>query len=415
MTGPLLTFGGTAVGVAVLVGLALYATGTGVTQEATQQVGLDGTATQPTTTSPAPYSQEPGRVETNDDATDNSDEATDSTGSVGAVGEQPPGDGVNTTTSTTPVTPEPSVSTAPDPTPEPLDLLAPERLPADAPQDDGVYGIVGGQQLGRLAGFIVVDELIFTNGAAVEGRTEVALGSPDGWTTATVIGIDTVTDVAVLTAVDPAHLDHARPTALAADGRETGSDQPGLGNRVELATEGDEGPIRGIVTATDQPATGRAGQMIYGALRTSIPYRDDAAGAALVDSKGGHLVGLVIGSDDPLLSAIPLPVLRHIGQSFVEVGEPALEWLGVRGSVHSDGGVIITEIIGGGPAASHGLLAGEVIVAVDDEPVENMNHLAHLIRRAGADAAVRVQVASGDRTRTVEVTIGTHPSTGQGG
>ena len=144
-------------------------------------------------------------------------------------------------------------------------------------------------------------------------------------------------------------------------------------------------------------------------MRTSIPHQHDAGGAALVDAKGGHLIGLVVSSDDPLVSAIPVDVLRAIGESFMAVGQPAIEWLGIHGSGHSEGGVIITEISPGGPAEGADLVAGDVIVAVNGESVDGMNHLAHLIRQAGVDTTIRLRVGTGDRTRTVGVTVGARP------
>lgn len=389
----------------MLVGLGLFLTGSGISQQATQQAVIDDPLGPSTTTALATLAQDSTGTAGEHTADGASD--TETTDALDGVDDPRPGDSANTTTSGGPPSLDATDVAAPTSTTEPLDLLAPERRPTATPDHDGVYGMIGGPRLERLAGLVVVDGLVFTTGAAVDGRPEVALGGPEGWTTATVLGTDPVTDVAVLTVTDPTYLDHTRALAPEPGERWLGTGGPELGNRVALATG--DGQLPGIITATGQPATVDSGRMIYGVLRTSIPHQHDAHGAGLIDVKGGHLIGLVIDSDDPLVSAIPVDVLRGIGESFLAVGQPAIEWLGIRGSIHSEGGVIITEIIPAGPAEGAGLVAGEVIVKVDGQLVDGMNHLAHLIRQAGLDTTIRLQIGSGDRMRPVAVTIGTRP------
>lgn len=430
--GPLITFGGAAVSVAAIIGLGLYLSSGGFSQQATQQVTIDDPTTPPpaTTSLVSRTSQLP-----NDETTEagrevvaggNGDEASDS---IDTLDDAPTEDGVNTTTSAAPPPQATTGSVTVSSTTTSVDLLAPERRPAIAPTSDGIYGLVDGEQLERLGGFLVIDGLVFSTGTAIETRTELAIGGESGWATATLIGIDPVTDVAVLAVGDTADGDRAIGEGAAGDagaiasdaddpdnnagadtGRSVPANDPMLGRRVEVGGAAGVRPVLGVITAVAQPATVTDGHVVYGALRTSIPRQDDAGGSPLLDSKGGNPIGLVIESNDPLVSAIPLRTLRTIGESFVSVGQPAVEWLGVRGGTHGDGGVVLAEIISGGPAEAAGLLEGDVILTFDNRPVASMNHLAHLIREAGADTPVRLQLRDGEqRRRTVTVTVGTRP------
>ena len=418
-------------GVTLIVGLGLFLAGTttGLSSGAGQELSIDD---------PVPSASEPLVSRTSERRSDRdpSDdlvagdayeeladlEAADELGVDDQRSDDPiSDDDVATTTSTVADLAAPSENDAPTTTTTPVDLLAPERLPAEPTPEDGVYGLVDGEQIERLAGFVVVDGLVYTTGSAVGLRDRVAMRTGETWTRAAVIGVDQVTDVAVLAADDPAALTEGTivppsnpPTESAA--AEAGADEqrdraggPLLGTPVGLTGSGEDRPITGVITALGQPATVDGDRVIYGAIRTSIPSRGSAEGGPLLDRKSGHLIGLVVHGNDPLVSAIPLETLRAIGAGFTTVGHPSVEWLGVRGSPHDGGGVIVTGIVGNGPADGVDLALNDVVLAVDGVPVENMNHLAHLIRLAGADTTVQLVVARGDATITIEVTVGTHP------
>ena len=408
--------------VAAIIGLGLYLSSGSLSQQATQQVTIDDPTTPPaaatslvtrTSQRPSDADEDGGDVvagEAEDGASDGIDTLDDA----------PTEDGVNTTTSAAPPPEATTGSVTVSSVTTPVDLLAPERRPAVPPTSDGIYGLVDGEQLERLGGFLVLDGLLYATGTAIGTRTEVAIGGESGWATATLIGVDPVTDVAVLAVGDSADAaaGNVGPEADVSDQDDTADadgeppvppTDPMLGRRVEVGGITDDGPVAGLITAVGQPATVSDGRVVYGALRTSIPRQDNAGGSPLLDSKGGNPLGMVIDSNDPLLSAFPLRTLRTIGESFVSVGQPAVEWLGIRGNAHGDGGVVIAEIIGGGPAEAAGLIEGDVILTFDNQPVASMNHLAHLIRRAGPETPVRLQLGDGQRRRIVIVTVGTRP------
>jgi S1-C subfamily serine protease len=424
--GPLITFGGTALGLAALVGVGLYVTGTGLGQQASNQISIDAPLPPETESSLVSLSREPASDGDADDeaASDTSAEGDTSAGAgddaddsiradsvsptdLDGVDDPPADDGVNTTTSTAAEAPPPHQEPAASAT-EPVDLLAAERLPPDATASDGVYGLIDGEQLERLAGFVVVDGLIFTTGSSVGDRVQVAVRSSGVWTEANLVGVDQVSDVAVFTVADPSRLD-VDYIVTADDDEASGHDVSWRNTRVALAATGSSRAITGVVTAVDQPATVEGGRAIYGAIRTSIARRHDADGAALVDRKGGHLVGLVVDAHDPLLSAIPTSTLQRVGQAYATVGAPAVEWLGVAGVVRPEGGVIITRVPEGGPADAVGLSVGKAIVAVDGQAVVDMNHLAHLVRRAGVGTTIRLRVVAGTTTTRVDVAVGVRP------
>ena len=91
-------------------------------------------------------------------------------------------------------------------------------------------------------------------------------------------------------------------------------------------------------------------------------------------------------------------------------------WLGVSGTTGANGGVDITDVVSGAPAAEAGLKTGDHIVAIDGESIESFNVLADIIaNHLPGDqvtlSVVKDGVAHPDNPKTdVKVTLGLRPT-----
>ncbi len=96
-------------------------------------------------------------------------------------------------------------------------------------------------------------------------------------------------------------------------------------------------------------------------------------------------------------------------------------WLGVKiESVDDDKaaslglkesrGALVNEVTPGGPAASSTLKAGDVILSVNGEKVENSRDLARKIAEIQPSANVALEVSRYGRTETINVKLGTFPT-----
>ncbi|MDH3680519.1 MAG: S1C family serine protease, partial [Acidimicrobiia bacterium] len=286
----------------------------------------------------------------------------------------------------------------------PLSLLDPMLQPPAAERVDGVFGI-DGPRLRRLGGFVALEEMVFTSASALDGRDRVALLAGGAWTEADVIGADPITDVAVLAIADGS----IATTAPAPD--EIGAvpiAPPVPGIRVALAMPGTIDPAlaTGAVIGADLRATTPTGSEVYGALRTSVGRRPGAPGSALRTEDTGGVVGFVIDSSGYLLSAIPIERVLEIGRAFLEWGLPAIEWLGIEATTADEGGVVVTDVVAGGPAMDAGAVTGDGILALDGVLVENLDHLVYLIRMAGVGTVVTLDLLRDGQQLTLEATIG---------
>jgi len=76
-----------------------------------------------------------------------------------------------------------------------------------------------------------------------------------------------------------------------------------------------------------------------------------------------------------------------------------------------DGGVLVTEVIEGSPAEKAGMKAGDVILSVAGEEVEDASDLVEEIRGHTPESKVELNVVRKNRKRKMKVTLGEAPRT----
>ena len=185
----------------------------------------------------------------------------------------------------------------------------------------------------------------------------------------------------------------------------------------------------GIVSAFDRTVTvqGEDGSaVVYNGLQTDAPINQGNSGGPLVDLQG-RVVGINSAIETAgggsagsigLGFAIPVDQAERLAQEILDSGTATKPVLGVQGNAAAGTGegAQIGAVTDGSPAASAGLVAGDVVTRVDDSRVQDF---ADLIARIGSYAPgdrVTLTLADG---RTAEVTLGSIPdqaaSTSSGG
>jgi S1-C subfamily serine protease len=146
--------------------------------------------------------------------------------------------------------------------------------------------------------------------------------------------------------------------------------------------------------------------------RLSIPmqYRDNSYTVPLV--KNNKLAALLLRFDPrtQVMDAIPAPIIAHflkdaasqkyqgfasLGISFVPTRDPQLREY--AGAPEKGGGVYITSVEPGQPAAKAGLQAGDIVTAVDDHEVDqNGNYVDSLYGKIGFGNLITGKAYAGD-------------------
>lgn len=283
---------------------------------------------------------------------------------------------------------------------------------------------VGEQRQGLGSGIIVrADGIVLTNYHVVRGarRLDVALSDRARYTAQT-LGIDPPNDLAVLRLMDaPAGL----PVIPLGDSTKL---RPGMlavaiGNPSGLERSVSVGVISGL-NRTLRPAE----RALRDVIQTDAAINPGNSGGPLLNSQG-ELVGINTAIErspgQPGFGGIGFAVpaataLRYLDQMIA--GETIQHpWLGIRGNTLTpanarerglalQGGVLIAEAMPESPASAIGLQVGDVLVAVDGQPIQTMDDLGERMDRANRPGdRVVLGIARGAQRLELGVTLGAWP------
>jgi serine protease Do len=266
------------------------------------------------------------------------------------------------------------------------------------------------------SGFIVDPAgYIVTNNHVVDGAKEVTvtLTSGDKYK-AKVIGRDAKTDLA-LVKIDAGH---SLPYVAFGD-----SDKAQEGDWVIAV--GNPYGLGGTVTAGIISAHGRninAGPY-DDFLQIDAPINPGNSGGPLFDQ-----AGQVVGIDTAIFSpsggsvgigfAIPSNVAKTIVAQLRAHGKVTRGWLGVQmqpltpalakaAGMSNHDGVLVNLVTDGSPAAHAGVEQGDVITGFAGKPIKTTRDLAMAVAQTQSGKSVDMTVWRNDRSRTLDVTIGT--------
>jgi serine protease Do len=266
------------------------------------------------------------------------------------------------------------------------------------------------------SGFIVDPAgYIVTNNLVVDGAKEVTVTLTDGNKyKAKVIGRDAKTDLA-LVKIDAGH---SLPYVAFGD-----SDKAQEGDWVIAV--GNPYGLGGTVTAGIISAHGRN--------INAGPYDDFLLIDAPINpgNSGGPLfnqTGQVVGIDTAIFSpsggsvgigfAIPSNVAKTIVAQLREHGKVTRGWLGVQmqpltpalakaAGMSNHDGVLVNLVTDGSPAAHAGVEQGDVITGFAGKPIKTTRDLAMAVADTQSGKSVEMTVWRDNRSRSLEVTIGT--------
>src|SRR5687768_12722302 len=269
---------------------------------------------------------------------------------------------------------------------------------------------------------VIVDPkgYILTNNHVVENAREITVRLSDARKfTATLVGRDPKTDLAVL------KIDSPNPLPVAemgdSDRLKVGQWAIAIGNPFGL----DRTVTVGIIFATARTRVGVATYENF--IQTDASINPGNSGGPLL-----NLDGRVIGVNTAIVAAgqgigfsIPINEARLVMNQLIKSGRVVRGWLGVAiqdvtdelsrsFGVREREGVLVADVIKGGPAEKAGVRAGDVVVEFNGSKIKEVPDLQRRVASVAPGERVKLIVVRDKQTIPVTVAIGEMPAEDRG-
>ena len=265
---------------------------------------------------------------------------------------------------------------------------------------------------------------IITNNHVISGAQQIQVTLANGnMYSATLVGTDTTTDLAVIKLDNP-------PSDLKAvkfadsDKLAVGEDVMAIGNPLGY----DDTATTGIVSALNRPVTvtdDNNNEIVTNAVQIDAAINPGNSGGALVDADGK-----VIGINSAKISqegveglgfAIPINAARPILQDLITNGKVVRPYLGLYGLDQQMAarfgmqlnaqGIYVYRVVPGGPLDQAGLQHGDVIVKLDGTDVKDFASLQSVMDKHKVGDSVTVDYTRNGMNREATIVLQESPQT----
>jgi serine protease Do len=256
---------------------------------------------------------------------------------------------------------------------------------------------------------------ILTNNHVVAGATEIQVLLDNGKQyRAKLVGTDPKTDLAVIKISASEPLPHV--TFGDSDKAEVGEWVVAIGHPRGL----DQTVTQGIISAKHRrgildPST------YQDFLQTDAAINPGNSGGPLLNLEG-EVIGVnaaiasASGGSEGIGFAIPSNMALHIAKTLIVRGKVERGWFGGRGQnltpelarsfgLESTKGVLVSEVVKGGPAEKGGLRRGDVIIAYQGRPIEDATQLQNEIASTPVGQEVKLTIIRKGQRQELKIQI----------
>src|SRR5712692_291319 len=254
------------------------------------------------------------------------------------------------------------------------------------------------------------DGYILTCSHVVMHAEEVEVGLPDGRNLlAKILGQDPYTDVALLK-VEAENL----VPIQAGD-----SEKLRPGQFVLALADAFGGPVSvtsGIITSPKRNLQGWWGRTLQDVIITDAPLNPGYSGGPLVDAEG-RMIGLNSAYISNRGIAIPINKVTqslehlkkngHIKRAYLGIVTEAIqlpEEVTKEAKLTQETGLMVVQVVPDSPARRGGLLMGDVIISLNNQPANSLQDLHQLLDEEVINKPVQIQVLRSEKTNTLTIT-----------
>ena len=180
----------------------------------------------------------------------------------------------------------------------------------------------------------------------------------------------------------------------------------------------------GIVSATGRGGLGI--EEVEDFIQTDAPINPGNSGGALVDDEG-HLIGINTailsgnsGGNQGIGFAVPINMARHDMDQIMAHGKVDRGYLGIlpqdvtpamAKAFHTQvTGALVGDVTSDSPASRAGLQQGDIILAVNGDPINDANQLRLKVGLLGPNSKADLKVLRDGKTLPMTVKLGEFPS-----
>ncbi|MBD1839970.1 trypsin-like peptidase domain-containing protein [Coleofasciculus sp. FACHB-64] len=258
--------------------------------------------------------------------------------------------------------------------------------------------------------------IIVTSDETIKREEEITVTLPDGRTVpVTILGRDASTDVAVL------KLENIEfPVAEIGDAAtlKVGHLALALGR----GTENGVSASMGVVSAIGDAWRSMSGGSIDRFVRLDLTLYSGFSGGPMVDA-AGKVAGMNTSGPRNMALTIPASTVNRVVNQLLSKGRIARGYLGLGMqpvrlpdtlkralSLASNGGVIVVNVEPNGPADKAGVLIGDVLVAIDGNPVSDTENVQAMLGAETVGKSLKVQLIRGGAPLEITLTVGERPA-----
>jgi S1-C subfamily serine protease len=276
----------------------------------------------------------------------------------------------------------------------------------------------GNRERGGLGSGIVIspDGLVLTNSHVVGASKDIRLRSNEGFVTdARILGTDPDTDLALLRADSPRELSYA--SLGNSKSLKRGQLVVAIGNPLGFEST----VTAGVVSALGRSIRAVSGRMIEDVIQTDAALNPGNSGGPLVSS-AGEVIGIntaIISGAQGICFAVASNTAQFVLSEIIRHGYVRRAYIGVSAQtapiprrhavvagIDNTMGALLMQLDPNGPAASAGLLPGDVVIKLDGFAIHGIDDLIRLLDRDRIGRTLELEVLRLGRVRAVTI----HPT-----
>lgn len=262
---------------------------------------------------------------------------------------------------------------------------------------------------------VVIDKEghILTNYHVIAGASSITVTFPDRTSVqAKVLGTDPGDDLAVLDVDVPAA--NLTPATLGdSSAVRVGELVLAIGNPFEIEGSLTQGVVSGLGRTLQGNTSSRPLRQL---IQSDAAINPGNSGGGLFNARG-ELIGITTAIENPsgdrvfvgIGYAVPINVAKRFLPQMVAGQRVERPRIGISMSPAANG-VLIETVQPNSPASRAGLRRGDVIVAIDDQPVRTADDLGNYVDTKDVGDKVKLRVLRGGDEVTVEVTLDAWPT-----